>query len=192
MVSTHLALPEGRRGQALAIAITIIMAALLWLCTAGPLLNWYEARSDRLVQQQQLAARMKTLTEQIPALRQAVSSAGLQTDDDQVLLPGSTDVIAGANLQSALQTLAGQAGTNLDSAALQPPQQVGTLRRISMQVSITATWPVLIALLEAIGTARPRMIVDQISLSNTLGTEPSQETPLQANFSVSAFRAGAP
>lgn len=192
MRSVPFTLPDGRRGQALAIALTIIAAALLWLCTAGPLLSWYDARADRLVQQQQLAARMKNLSAEIPALRRAVGAAGLQSDDDQVLLAGSTDVIAGANLQSTLQTLASQAGTSLDSAALLPAQQAGTLRRISMQVSLTATWPVLIALLEAIGTSRPRMIVDQISLANTLATEPSQETPLQANFSVTAFRAGTP
>jgi general secretion pathway protein M len=191
-MTTSLMLPDGRRGQALALALTIIAATLLWLCTAAPLLGWYEARADRLSQQQQLAARMEILSQEIPALRQAVGAAGLQSDDDQVLLAGSTDVIAGANLQSVLQTLASQAGTSLDSSALVPAQQDGALRRISMQVSITATWPVLIAFLEAIGTARPRMIVDQISLANTLSSAPSQETPLQADFSVTAFRIGSP
>jgi general secretion pathway protein M len=188
----HLTLPDGRKGQALAIAVTIVAAVLLWLCTAAPLIDWYETRADELTQQEQLAARMKSLSLEIPDLQQAVKAAGLQSDDDQILLAGSSDVIAGANLQSTLQNLATQAGTNVDSSALLPVQQAGTLRRISMQVSVTATWPVLIALLEAIGTARPHMIVDQISLADTLSTEPSQETPLQANFSVSAFRAGSP
>lgn len=185
-------LPPGRRGQILALALTSIAAALLWLCTAAPLLNWYDARAARIAQQQQLVARMKHLSQEIPALRQATSAAGLQSADDQILLSGDTDVIAGANLQSALQTLATQTGTSLNSAALMPAQPAGTLRRISIQVNVSATWPVLIALLEAIGTARPRMIVDQLSLANTLQAEPSQETALQANFSVTAFRTASP
>jgi hypothetical protein len=61
-----------------------------------------------------------------------------------------------------------------------------------MQVSVTATWPALIALLEAIGTARPYMIVDQISLANTLQAAPSNEPALQANFTVTGFRTEAP
>jgi len=187
-----LSLPGGKRGQALAIALTIIAAALLWLCTAAPLIGCYEARADRLVQQEQLAARMKALSQEIPALRRAVSAAGLQSGSDQILLAGGTDVIAGANLQSALQDLATQAGTSLDSAALLPAQQAGTLRRIGMQVSITATWPVLIALLEAIGTARPYMILDQISLTSVAHMDQGQEPLLQAYFSVTAFRTGNP
>jgi general secretion pathway protein M len=192
MILPSLTLPGGRRGQALAIALTIIAAALLWLCTAAPLIGYYEVRADRLVQQEQLAARMKALSQEITVLRQTVSAAGLQSGSDQILLAGGTDVIAGANLQSALQDLATQAGTSLDSAALLSAQPAGTLRRIGMQVSITATWPVLIALLEAIGTARPYMILDQISLTSVLPTGPGQEPLLQAYFSVTAFRAGSP
>jgi general secretion pathway protein M len=134
---------------------------------------------------------MAALSQEIPALRASVSAAGLQSADNQLLLAGSTDAIAGANLQSALQDLATQAGTSLDSAELLPVQPAGTLRRIGMQVSVTATWPVLIALLEAIGTVRPRMIVGELSVTNAsqaAGAEP----PMQATFSVTGFRAGTP
>jgi len=47
---------------------------------------------------------------------------------------------------------------------------------------------VLIALLEAIGTAHPYLIVDQISLTNSLQAEPSTEPALAANFTVTGFR----
>lgn len=188
----QLTLPDGRRGQILAVAVTVVAVAVLWLCTAVPLMDWYEARADRLAQQEQLVVRMKILSEEIPALRKSVGTAGLQTDNDQVLLAGSTDVIAGANLQSALQNLAAQAGTSLDSAALLPAQQAGTLRSIRMQVNVITTWPVLISLLEAIGTARPSMIVDQIGLTNSLQAEPNSEPALSASFTVTGFRTDGP
>jgi general secretion pathway protein M len=192
MRTGSLTLPDGKRGQALAIGLTICAAALLWLGLATPLIGFYEMRAAQVDQQEQLLARMKILRREIPALRQAVGAAGLQSDRAQVLLTGNTDVIAGANLQSILHNLAGDAGTNLNSAALLPVRQVGSLRRIGMQVSVTTTWPVLIALLQAIGTARPYMIVDQVSLADTIESEPSKETPLQANFTVTGFRSAAP
>ncbi len=185
-------LPDGRRGQALAAALAILTAIMLWMGTAMPLIGWYESRAAELSQQQALAVRMKALSTEIPALRRAVSAAGLRADDNQVLLAGGTDAIAGANLQSALQNLASQAGTNIDSAELLPAQQSGALRRISMQVSVTASWPVLVALLQAIGTARPYMLVDQISLSNSLQMVPDGARSLQASFTVTGFRTAAP
>jgi general secretion pathway protein M len=185
-------LPDGRRGQVLAMALTLLAAAVLWMSTAAPLIGWYQARADELAQQQLLAAHLAALGTEIPALHQAVNAAGLQSSDDQVLLAGDSDVIAGANLQTALQDLAAQAGTSLDSAALQPAQADGAVRRISMQVSVTATWPVLIALWEAIGTAQPRMVVDQLTLSTSAAPGDGQDQQVQASFSVTGFRAGAP
>jgi general secretion pathway protein M len=192
MMNGALTLPEGRPGQALAIALPLLAAALLWFALVAPLLDWYGARAAELDQQREIAAHMAALGQEIPALRQAVRAAGLQSAGDQVLLSGATDAIASANLQSQLQDLATQAGTSLDSAEVLPEQPAGALRRISIQVSVTATWPVLIALLEAIGTARPRMVVDELSIINTAQPGTDQAQPVQANFSVTGFSAGTP
>jgi general secretion pathway protein M len=192
MTGGTLTLPDGRRGQMLAVGLTLVAAAIVWIAAVGPLIGWYQDRAYAITQQRQMAARMAALSLQIPALRSAVAAAGLQSAGDQILLTGNTDAIAGANLQSALQDLASQAGTSLDSAALLPVQPAGALRRIGMQVSVTAPLPVLVALLEAIGTARPRMIVSALSIINTGTPAVDQEPPLQANFAVSGFRTGGP
>jgi general secretion pathway protein M len=185
-----MALPDGRRGQVLAVAMLIAALGLVWLAAASPLLDWYCTRAAQLAQQQELAAHMAALGQEIPALREAVAKAGLQSSGAQVLLAGNTDAIAGANLQSALQNLASEAGTSLDSSALLPVQQEGGLRRIGMQVSLTAPWPALIALLEAIETARPCMAVDGMSLNSSTQADANQAPPVQAVFTVSGFRAG--
>lgn len=36
MMVPHFTLPDGRRGQALAVALTVIVVAVLWLCTGAP------------------------------------------------------------------------------------------------------------------------------------------------------------
>jgi general secretion pathway protein M len=190
MMAGGITLPEGRQGQLTALAITLAGAVLLWLAIAAPIIGWYQARAASLAQAQQIAARMTALGRQIPDLRRAVREAGLQNSSAQLLLPGNSDAVAGANLQSALQTLAATAGTSLDSSELLPAQPTGALRRIGMQVSLTADWPVLIALLQAIGTARPRMIVTTLSLNNTTIAGSGQAPSIAASFTVIGFRAG--
>ncbi len=185
-------LPEGRQGQALAAAMTLLGLALFWFAAVSPLLGWYQSRAAELAQQQAIAAHMTALAADIPQLRMAVAAAKPLSQDQQILLAGSTDAIAGANLQSALQNLAQQSGTSLDSSELMPVVSAGALRRIGIQVTVTATWPVLIAFLEAISTARPRMVVGQLSLMNSSQGDSSGDAPIQAGFAVSAFSAAAP
>jgi general secretion pathway protein M len=192
MMAGGLTLPEGRQGQITAVAVTLVGVVLLWFLIASPIIGWYQSRAADLAQAQAIAARLTALDQEIPALRKAVSAAGLQDDSAQLLLPGDSDAVAGANLQTALQNLATNAGTSLDSSQLLPAEQTGVLRRIGMQVSVTATYPVLVALLQAIGTASPRMIVNSLSLDNT-ANGPSSDTPsIEADFTVIGFRAGAP
>lgn len=190
MTGALLALPDGRRGQALALGMLAAALMLVWFAAISPLLGWYQGRAMELAQQREEAAHMAALGREIPALRAAVATTGGQAAGEEVLLTGGTDAIAGANLQSALQTLAAQSGTSLDSAALLPAQPAGALRRIAMQVSVTAPWLVLVALLQTIDTAQPSMVAGDISLTTGNQPDPSQPVPVQANFTVSGFRAG--
>jgi general secretion pathway protein M len=192
MMAGPLTLPEGRQGQLTAIGMTLAGILILWFAIAAPIIGWYQTRAAELAQEQKIAARMTALGQEIPALRKAVQAAGLQDASAQLLLPGNNDAVAGANLQSALQTLASNAGTSLDSSELLPAEPTGALRRIGMQVSVTAPWPVLIALLQAIGTARPRMIVNALSLDSSGDSSGGPNPAIAANFSVTGFRAAGP
>jgi general secretion pathway protein M len=165
MSALHSTLPDGRRGQILALCIGLAALLLLWAALLAPLWGWYQERAGALAQQRVLAARMQALAREIPALRAAVAAQGPDQGGAALLLQGNSDAIAGANLQSALQDLATQSGTSLDSG------------------------PALISFLTAIETARPRMIVDGLSLSNTGPPDAGGAPPVQATFTVSAFRA---
>jgi general secretion pathway protein M len=188
-MSGQLALPEGKTGQALAALIAALALAVLWVGIAAPLAGWY---SGLLAAERQEIARGDALRQSLPALRAAAAAAAKQADANGILLAGGSDAIAGANLQADLQGLAAQNGTSLDSIAMVPAQQTGAMRRIGVQVSITATWPVLIAFLGAIDSARPRMIVDQLTVTSPGPTDATQDASLQAGFTVAAYRTGPP
>jgi general secretion pathway protein M len=190
MTFDTLTLPDGRRGQALALGITLIAAGLLWLVVISSLVGWYEARNTVLAQKRALAAHMLALERQVPALRSTVAHLGAGDGTAAMLVAGKSDAIAGANLQSALQDLAARAGTSLDSVAMEPARAAGALRRISVQVSVTVKhWSVLVAMLRTIETAAPRMIVDSISLTTSRQPGMGQPTSIQADISVTGFRA---
>jgi general secretion pathway protein M len=183
-------LPEGRLGTLLAVAATLLVLAAIWLGAVTPVLGWYEGQADALTTARLEVAHMQALKDSLPALRREVAQSAAQSSGTDVLLDGGSDAIAGANLQATLNDLAAQAGTTLDSAEAVTAQPTGALRRIGVSVSVTATWPVLIAYLAAIDAARPRMVVDDLSVSTNSAPDVRQDVTLQANFTVSAFRAG--
>jgi general secretion pathway protein M len=190
MTVDGLTLPDGRRGQALALGIALIAAGGLWVTVVSSLIGWYEARNAVLAQKLALAAHMQALERQLPAIRSTVAHIGAEDGAAAMLLPGKSDAIAGANLQSALQALAVRAGTSLDSVAMEPAHAAGALRRISVEVSVTAKhWSVLVALLRSIETGEPRMIVGSINLTTSRQTGLGPPTAIQADLSVTGFRA---
>lgn len=185
-----LSLPEGRRGQWLALGVTLLAAVLLWVALAAPLLAWYGARQETLARKQALAVRMEALERALPGLHRAVARLGAEDGTARMLLDGKSDAIAGADLQARLQALAAAAGTSLGSVGMQPAKAVQALRLITAQVSLTASWPVLVAFLSAIETAEPRMIVESISLNMASVAGGGAPPLLQADLSVTGFRAG--
>ena len=186
-----MALPEGRRGQALALALTMLVVALAWFGGIAPALAWYAGRHEHLAEQQALAARMIGIAGTAPALQRQLQQADAAGPAPRAVLQGATDAIAGAALQQAVGDMAGAAGASVTSAELLAAQPVGGYRRISLHVTASATWPRFVALLSAISQATPRMLVDDVSLRQPFVLGEKAAHPIDATFTVIAFSAGA-
>jgi general secretion pathway protein M len=191
MTPRTLTLPEGTTGQALAVAAAIIVVAVIWLAVVTPLAGWYAGQSDALATAQIEAAHLQALQASLPELRRRIAENAAESPAADVLLQGGSDAIAGANLQADLNNLATQASTSLDSTESVPAEASGGLRRIGVTVSLTATWPTLVAFLTAIDSASPRMIVSDLTVSADSEPDVRLDVSLQASFTVAAFRAGA-
>jgi hypothetical protein len=178
-------LPEGRRGQLIAVAaplclLLVIIVGILW-----PAWRWYEGRQRLLAAGQQQLAWIIAQENNLPQLRQQAAAAQA-SGDDQLLLKGQSDAIAAANLESALAGLATSSGASLTSTEVLPARMSGALRQVGISAEVTASWPALTDLLTAIETARPRMQVDALIINNSEFGPPGSS--LQASFSVLAFR----
>ena len=76
-------------------------------------------------------------------------------------------------------------------ATQMPTTQAGAYRRIGLHVSLSAPWTVLARLLQSIERASPRMLVDDLQLHAARMVAAPPDPPLEAGFTVFAFRAGA-
>lgn len=194
------ALPTGRAGRVLALALLLGVLALLWASAGSPLLAWYGDRAERLETREMLAGRMAALAATLPALeREAVAAPGGGPPD---LLDGGTDAVAAAALQERVQDLANRSGARLSSLEVLPAQQKGAYREIGVRVATNAPWPVLVRLLQAMAEGTPRMLVDDLQvraapviISVAAGAGPPgarlAEPALDASLAVYAFRAAA-
>ena len=189
------ALPTGQRGRLLAMGVTLLALAALWLGVAAPLIDWHAEEAERLDQRRTLAARMAALAASVPQLaRQAAQAraANPAGPSGASLLDGATDAVAAAALQQMVQDMAGHAGAALTSAETMPATPSGAYRRIGLHVSVTAPWHVLMDLLAAIEQAMPSMLIDDLQLHATRNVAQPPDPPLDAQFTVLAFRAQQP
>jgi hypothetical protein len=188
-MSEHL--PSGRRGQMLAIGMTVILAASLWIAIVSPLMAWYEARSATLADRQLLAERMKAIAATVPPLlRQAAMTRSAAPSGRDIALKALSDAVAAAQLQQHMQDLAQASGITFSSIETLPVEQQGGYRRISLRVTCSAPWSAFIGLLQTIEDSTPRMLIDGLDLNASPDLVHPNGVAIGADFTVIAFRPG--
>ncbi|WP_284944311.1 type II secretion system protein GspM [Acidisoma cladoniae] len=189
-------LPEGPRGQMLAVALALVAAAFLWLAVASPLIGWYTARSDDLAASRILLEHMAARARDLPALRRLAAASQAGAAPSASLLGGDSDAIAAATLQGEIQDMATAAGATLTSTEALPGVQQGGFRQIALRIALSGRWPVLIALLQAIDASDLRLLVDDLEFHAVADAGPQSpgatgHAPLEASFVVLALRLAA-
>lgn len=183
------ALPTGRQGRILALGLVVLAVVVLWIGIAAPLMDYYDVRAARLAQQAALADRMAGLAAELPDLR--TRAAALPANNGDATFAGATDALAGATLQSQLQSLASATGAALSSMETLTAEQSGPYRRIGVKVSISAPLPVLADLIGQIEQSRPPMLIDDLQIHGSPIILPGAQTSaLDIGFVVYGFRSG--
>lgn len=178
-----MALPTGRRGQAFALAGLAALVLLLWLGLVAPLAGWYAARADAIDRQSAVVAHLSVLASRLGGLEQRLAASA----HPNAGAGPATDARAGADLQQQIEGMAGTAGAHLGSVEFLPPEQADGYQRIPLRVSLSARWPALIALLAAIETASPPLLLDDLHV-RAAGSEGDPAPGAEASFVVILLR----
>jgi general secretion pathway protein M len=182
-------LPTGRQGRILALGLVVLAAIIVWLGVAAPLMDLYDDQAAKLTQRTALADRMARLAAELPALKTA--AAAVPANNGAAAFEGATDALAGATLQSQLQSLSSAAGAQLSSMESLTAEPAGPYRRIGVKLSISAPLPVLAQLLAQIEQARPPMLVDDLQVHGSPIQLPGiNSSALDIGFTVYGFRGG--
>jgi general secretion pathway protein M len=179
----------GVRGRMLALALALLVALLLWIGIAAPLLGWFAERQETLRRQQAVGRRMAALVQTLPALQAAADAAGARgAGRREALLEGASDPVAAATLQQLLDEMARTAGLRVGSVEVMPPEPAGPYRAIAVRLNVTAPWPALVALLQAIAAADVPMLVDNLQIRSMVRNSSDSEWPIDVTFSVTGYR----
>ena len=182
-------LPTGRRGQMLALGLTALLLAAFWIAVAQPLLGWHAALGEAVRNRGAVARRMAVVAQELPELRRQAAAMAPTGTNSEALLDGATDALASAGLQVRVRDLASQAGISLASTETLPAEAAGGFRRIGVRIAATEPWPKVMALLQALDQANPRMLVDDLQLQSAPSLVGTTTYPLNLTLTVFAFRA---
>jgi general secretion pathway protein M len=165
------------------------MALAVWFGALAPAFDWYADREETLRRERAMAARMAALTETLPALREAASEAANNGHQPGTLLAGATDPLAAAALQQKLDELASAAGVRIGSEEILPAREEGDFHAISVRVTLNAPWRGVVALFKGMASADVPMAADEMQLRGPPGLTKDPELPIDASFTVVAYRA---
>lgn len=185
------ALPTGAAGRALALALLAVLAALAWFVAVAPLLEWHARRAEALAHKQALLPRLDALAASLPEWRRAQAEAASRAGTRPSLLEGGTDAVAAAALQGKVQALASQAGARVTSMEILATEPRGPYRRIAVRVAVEGHLPDMLPLMQALGDAAPRLLVDAVQLNGPNVQAMTDTPPIAASFTVLGFRAAA-
>lgn len=151
-----------------AIALLLLLGYALFAWVADPLLSRRTNAQDSIETQRTLLSRLQAS----PALREAREGNGEPPPPpippERVFLPGESDTIRSAGLQSGLGEKAAAAGIRLQSANTVEPAREGPLDLIGVEVTFMATLPELQHLLFDLERAEPYLFVESLRVTKAV------------------------
>src|SRR5258707_13557897 len=126
------ALPTGRRGQIIAVALTLLVVAVVWIAIVNPLTGWYDQRAETLRQRRRLLSREVELVGTLTNLQKLAREAA-NRPLPLAVLTGDTDAYASASLQGLMQDMASKSGATLTSVGTLAGVPVGDYQRIGLR-----------------------------------------------------------
>ena len=184
-------MPNGRRGQLLALGLLLLALAGVYLLVVSPLQSLYAERAAVLENRRMLLPRMQAAADELPILRARAEQLRVAAGTRKITLEGASDPIAAATLQSRIEELAASVGATIGSTESLPAEARSGYRRIGLRYVLSGSYETLVKFLAKLEAANPPLVIDNLHIHGVLrrpGTPAS--TGLDAGLDVYAYRDG--
>lgn len=185
------AIPQKYRGY-LAVSILLMLVVATATIVAMPFIK--VATLENTIAEKQ--ARLPHLLAEVAfedKLRREHADLGALGQDKSLLLEGDKTGVAGANLQSLINSLVSAYGGTASSIQILPPKEDGNLMRISVSVSINVGTDGLRDIIHTLETGTPLIFIDDITVQTINDDfrplDPHYIGPLEVTMQVSGFAA---
>jgi len=182
-------LPDGRTGSLLAVALLALVTMLLWLAVVQPIVGFYQERQQEIVTDEAVEAHMAALAASLPRLKAILGVASARRAPVASHLAGTTDALAAADLQTAIGQIAVASGVEISSIETPTAENTVWGRRIGVSIRATANYQGLAKFIARLETSQPKMVVDDLEIHSTDGSDATIDTDLNIGLSVFGFRA---
>ena len=158
--------------KALALGLLAGAAFLVFTLVVEPLVGRFTSAQERIAEQRALLGRLNTAASQEPATTTTGKPAPSGADG-AVFLPGASDAIRVAELQSALSRIAEAEGVQLKSTRSLPPRERETVRMLGVEARLSASIEQVQKILYKLETQRPHLFIEALQITPLAAFVPS-------------------
>jgi len=185
------AIPKSYGGY-VAVAVLLAFLATAALIAAAPLLS--VATLERAIAEKHaLLPQLRAKVAHEDKLRKEHADLATLGQDKSLLLEGDKTGVAGANLQSLVNSLVSANGGTASSIQILPPKEDGNLMQISVSVAINVGTEGLRDIIHTLETGMPLIFIDDITVraihDDFRPPDPHYVGPLDVTLQVSGFAA---
>jgi general secretion pathway protein M len=160
-----------------------------YVLIVAPVLDFHYQRDTALADKRMLAQRLNAATVELPGLRAQFASLQAEASTRKIVLEGTSDAIASANLQSRLEELATGTGVTIGSTEAVAAESRGAYRRIGLRLAGSGEHAAIVKLLGAVDGAAPPLVLSNLQIHAMMRpTGDPSNIRLDAGFEVYGFR----
>ncbi len=179
-------------GAYLSLAVLLVVLLTLGGVAAAPLVQ-VAMLENSIAEKQALLPQLRAKVAHEDKLRKEHADLAALGQDKSLLLEGDKTGVAGANLQSLVNSLVTANGGTASSIQILPPKEDGNLMQISVSISINVGIDGLRDIVHSLETGMPLIFIDDITVraihDDFRPPEPHYIGPLDVTLQVSGFAA---
>lgn len=156
-------------GRVAALALLLALLVLIWVVGLAPLLDDYRTNRETVAFANEQLPRLQQLAAAAPLLQAELDRVSRDPTGSTRLLSGSSDALAGADLQSRVSRDATRYGLTLRSAQVLPSVEEEGFRRIGIRIALEGSIAGLHRLIYNIETSPIFLFVDNLEIRSRSG-----------------------